>query len=242
VLTDCADCPLRSRDLFEPLSEAELRFTRGFKVGERTLEKGTPLLMEGSSTPQLFTALSGMGIRYKLLPDGRRQAVNFVLPGDFIGLQAGVMGEMSHSVDATTAMTLCVFDRAALWRLFENHPQRAYDLVWLASLEEHFLGSAVTALGQMSAEEKICWGLTRFFDRCEALGLVSNERCPFPYRQQDLADALGLSVVHTNKTLKRLRERQVLSCQNAELTILDREKARELGLADRQAVLARPLI
>ena len=242
MITDCRNCPLREGAIFDDLTADEVQFMRSFKVGETTLEKGTPILMEGSNSPQLFTALRGMGVRYKVLANGRRQVVNFVLPGDFIGLQAGVMGEMKHSVEATTSMTLCVFNRSELWTMFRQQPTRAYDLTWLASVEEHFLGEALAIVGQMSAAQRILWGLLRFFDRCDGIGLVSADACPFPYRQQDLADALGLSLVHTNKTLQKLRDRQILSWQDGTLRILDRETAREMALMDGTSAVKRPLI
>ena len=242
MVTDCANCPLRRRDAFDTLTGDELSFMQRFKVGELQIDKGAPILMEGSNSAQLFTVLHGMGLRYKLLPNGRRQVLNFILPGEFIGLQAGVMGEMKHSVEATTAMTLCVFDRTELWSLFRNQPARAFDLTWLASIEEHLLGESMASIGQMSAEQRICWGLIRFFDRCKALGLVHDDACSLPYKQQDLADALGLSLVHTNKVLKRLREAQILSWRDNRLHMLDRAKAAEMAMMTPDLPRKRPLI
>lgn len=242
MVTDCRVCPLRKAKTFRDMGADELKFMRSFKVGESVLGAGAPILMEGSNSPQLFTVLRGMGIRYKLLEDGQRQVLNFVLPGDFIGLQAGVMGEMKHSVEATTAITLCVFNRSELWTMFRQQPQRSYDLTWIASVEEHFLGDALAAVGQMSAVQRISWGLSRFFDRCEGLGLVSSNSCPFPYRQQDLADACGLSLVHTNKTLQKLRSQQILSVQDGWLRLFDREKAQDISMSDDVAPSARPLM
>jgi len=242
MVTDCAACPLRQKQCFDPLEKDELAFMRKFKVGELKVDAGTTLLMEGSNSPQLFTALRGMGLRYKLLPDGSRQVVNFVLPGDFIGLQAGVMGEMQHSVEATSPMTLCVFDRTDLWTMFRHQPTLAYDLTRVAAMEEYFLGEALASIGQMSAMGRMCWGLLRFFTRCQHLDLVQNDTCAFPFRQQDLADALGLSLVHTNKTLMKLRNLQMLSLQNGELRILDAEKIAEITGMHLDIVKKRPLI
>ncbi|MEO0486114.1 MAG: Crp/Fnr family transcriptional regulator [Pseudomonadota bacterium] len=242
MVIDCANCPLRKLDLFSRLDQDQTNFMRRFKSGELNVDAGTPLLMEGSNSPQLYTALRGMGIRHKILANGRRQVVNFVLPGDFVGLQAGVMGEMSHSVEATTPMVLCVFDRTELWNLFKTQPQRAYDLTWAAAIEEHFLGEALASVGQMSAMERIVWGLLRFYARCDGLGLVKDGKCPFPYRQQDLADALGLSLVHTNKTLTKLRDRQILSWSDGELHIFDTSAAEAVIGTSVDVPKERPLI
>jgi CRP-like cAMP-binding protein len=242
MLTDCAHCPLRKLDIHDPLSKDELSFMQTFKHGELKVAAGTPILMQSSNAPQLYTVLRGMGLRYMLLPDGRRQVIGFVLPGDFVGLQAGVMGEVKHAFDATTSMTLCVFDRADLWSLFKQEPERAYDLTWLAAVEEHFLGDALTSVGQLGAMARISWGLMRFFKRCEALGLVSDRRCPFPYRQQDIADALGLSLVHTNKTLAKLRKRQILALENGYLSIRDAGAITEMAQMDMSQPSKRPLI
>jgi len=142
MTTQCRYCPLQRKEAFHPMSSEELSFMQRFKSGELVVDPGTTILMEGSNAPQLFTALSGMAIRDKVLPNGERQVINFVFPGDFIGLQAGILGEMGHSVEARTHMRLCVFDRSEFWNFFKNHPERAFDITWLAAIEEHFLCSS----------------------------------------------------------------------------------------------------
>ncbi|MEL6284804.1 MAG: Crp/Fnr family transcriptional regulator [Pseudomonadota bacterium] len=242
MVTNCANCPLRKLNAFATIKGDELDFMQRFKVGELSIDKGTPILMQGSNSPQLYTVLKGMGIRYMVLPDGKRQVINFVLPGDFLGLQAGVMGEMKHSIDATTDMVLCVFDRSELWHLFKHQPERGFDLTWLASIQEHFLGEALASVGQMSAVQRMSWGLMRFLHRCEEIGLGDADRCRMPFTQQDLADALGLSLVHTNKTLMKLRNQQILSWSDGELHLMDRARATKLAMLDLETKSARPLI
>ncbi|MDU8909827.1 Crp/Fnr family transcriptional regulator [Aestuariicoccus sp. MJ-SS9] len=242
MATQCRNCPIRKLDLFTQMRSEEVEFMERFKVGEMTVDAGAPLMSEGANTPQLFTALSGMGLRYKLLANGRRQVINFVFPGDFLGLQAGVMNEMTHSVEATTPMRLCVFDRSELWTLFKSRPERAFDLTWLAALEERFLGETVTSVGQKSAIERVAWAFSRIYRRICALGLDRDGEIPLPYRQQDLADALGLSLVHTNKTLARLRDRQLASWSDGRLRVPDIEALEEAGLVDTSLVPRRPLM
>ncbi|KZY32178.1 Crp/Fnr family transcriptional regulator [Roseovarius sp. HI0049] len=243
MVTDCRNCWLRKRPVFLPMSEAELDFMKDFKTGELKVDPGTTLMLEGSNSPQLYTVLDGMGLRYKTLEDGERQVISFVMPGDFIGLQAGVMDEMQHSVESTTSMTLCVFDRRSLWRLFQDHPERAYDLTWIAALEEHFLGEQLAVVGRMPAEQRLATGILRLYDRSVALGMSNGPWMKLPYTQKDLADALGLSVVHTNKTLKGLRDRGILNWKNGDMEVRDYEALAALAHRDPDAdVRQRPLI
>ncbi|QQA41871.1 Crp/Fnr family transcriptional regulator [Pelagovum pacificum] len=239
----CRNCPLRRREIFAPLSDQELAFVQRFKSGELKVAPNMQLLMEGSNSPQLYTVLSGQGLRYKTLENGHRQVLNFVFPGDFLGLQAGMLGEMHHSVEATTEMVLCVFDRKEFFQIFRQYPERAYDITWLAATEEHFLGESLASIGQMAAVARMAWALQRLHARAEALGLANGDSFPMPYRQQDLADALGLSLVHTNKTLARLRDRQIASWAEGHIKIHSLTALRELaGGTDESATMTRPLI
>ncbi len=242
MATTCKNCPLRTQPVFLGMSTEDVARTQRFKSGELSVEPGTHILNEGSNTPQLFTALSGMGVRYKTLPDGRKQVINLIFPGDFIGLQAGVLGEMSHSVEATTEMTLCVFDRSGFYEWFSANPTRAFDLTWLAATEEHFLGEALLTLGQRSAIGALAWAMVRLYARGEGTGLVRNGAMPLPFRQQDIADSLGLSLVHTNKTLARLRERDLLSWSDGILRIYDKPALMEIAQMDSAKAPRRPLI
>ncbi|MDC0658523.1 Crp/Fnr family transcriptional regulator [Leisingera sp. SS27] len=240
--TACQNCPLRKRTIFTPMSREEVAFTQSFKTGEMVVDAGTTILLEGSNSPQLFTVLKGMGTRYKTLENGRRQVINFLFPGDFAGLQAGLMGEMKHSVEATTSMTLCVFRRSALFELFQQHPERAYDLTWIAAVEEHFLGETIASLGQRDARQRIAWALVRIYERLKAVGMEVKSAVPLPYRQQDLADALGLSLVHTNKMLKALRDTKLAEWQNGMLKIRSIPALAEMALIEESAPEIRPLI
>lgn len=195
-----------------------------FKVGELRVESGTTVLTEGESSPKLYTVLSGMGMRAKTLEEGRRQVVNFVFPGDLIGMQAAILGEMKHSVEASTPMVLCEFNRSDLWNMFKNHPERAYDMTWIAAVEEHFLGETLAVMGQREASQRIGWAVLRIHRRLRAVGLEKDGTVPLPFRQQDLADALGLSLVHTNKTLRRLRDEGLARWSAGRLTIPDRAR------------------
>ncbi len=242
IRTKCLACPLRDYPIFIQMTREELAFMQTFKTGELAVDAGTTILLEGSNSPHLYTVLSGMGTRSKILENGRRQVINFLFPGDFTGLQSAIMSEMKHSVEASTPMTLCAFRREDFWGLFRSHPDRAFDLTWIAAVEEHFLGETIASLGQRDAVQRISWAFVRIHQRLRAVGLFKAGKVPLPFRQQDMADALGLSLVHTNKTLQALRARKLAIWSEGKLEILDMTALAALAMIDVEKPERRPLL
>lgn len=218
--TPCQQCPLRGLSIFRDFSAKELDFVSQFKSGELSSERGATILVEGMHSAHLFTVLSGWAFRYKLLPDGRRQIMNYLLPGDLIGLQGSLMGEMDHSVEALTPVTLCVFERSKLERLFERHASLAYDLTWIAAHEERILDEHLLSIGRRSALERTAYLLSFIHQRARSAGGNGGRRI-IPITQQHVADTLGLSLVHTNKTLRKLADRKLMRWQDKGCEILD---------------------
>jgi len=221
--TPCEQCPLRALPHFREFKPDELEFVSNFKTGEMAVDAGTTILVEGSHSAHLFTVLSGWGFRYKMLDDGRRQILNYMMPGDLIGLQGSLMGEMQHSVEALSPITLCVFERDKLGTLYRNYPDLGYDLTWIAAQEERILDENLLSIGRRSALERAAYLLAFLYQRAKASNLFKGERVSIPITQQHVADTLGLSIVHTNKTLKKLGERKLIRWADRGCDILDDE-------------------
>lgn len=241
-VTDCAACPLRRLDAFVAMSEREVEFMRSFKSGELTVSRGAVIFEQGTESPYLFTVLDGFAIRYSVLPDGRRQVLNFVLKGELLGLQGEMLGEMQHTIEAVAPTRLCVFSRRRVWDMFQNVPERAYALTWIAAREESLLGERLASVGQMNGHERVAHALARLFTRGAALGMVEEGRMSLPYRQRDLADGLGLSLVHTNKILRDFRERQIAVWRERTLVVMNLEALRDEACIDEDGHLPRPLL
>jgi CRP/FNR family transcriptional regulator, anaerobic regulatory protein len=132
------------------------------------------------------------------------------------------MHEMEHSVEALTPLVLCVFPRTKLWDLYSKLPSLAFDVTWLAAREEQLIDEHLLSLGRRTALERAAYLLLHLFARAEEAGLVKNGSIQFPFTQQHLADTLGMSLVHTNKTLKRLFVTQAVRWKDRLFEINDR--------------------
>jgi CRP/FNR family transcriptional regulator, anaerobic regulatory protein len=221
-LTPCEQCPLRGRPCLREFDGEEFSFVKEFKVDELRVEPGASFLREGARSEHLYTVLSGWAFRYKMLDDGRRQILNYALPADMVGLQGALMREMEHSVEALTPLVLCVFPRTKLWDLYSRFPSLAFDVTWLAAREEQLIDENLVSLGRRTAVERAAYLLLHLFARAEESGLVKNSAIQFPFTQQHLADTLGMSLVHTNKTLKRLYQSKAVRWKDRVFEIVDR--------------------
>ncbi len=238
----CEKCPLRANDYFRSFSKSEFKFVSQFKTGELLVDEGATVLNEGNDSAHLFTVLSGWAIRYKLLEDGRRQILAFALPGDLLGLQATVIGKMDHSVEALSDLVLCVFQRDRVWELFQAQPSLGFDIAWLAAREERALDEHLLSIGQRTAEERLAYLLLTLFERARRLGLTTRTVLQSPITQHHLADALGLSLVHTNKTLRKLVGKELISWKPGEVRLRNRNGLAEVAGFEFDDTKTRPFL
>jgi len=238
----CLACPLRLRPAFKDKSDEEIRFIQSMKTDHRQLPAGADIIHPGQEDAELYTLFSGWAFRYKSLPDGRRQILNFLLPGDLVGLQAALLSAAQHGIESLTEVELCVFPRRRTYDLFARMPALAYEIAWLGSREESLIDENLTSVGQRSAQERIAALLISLYRRADALGLVSENGFTFPLTQQQLADALGLSLVHTSKTWSRLRRAGLFSLSGGRLTLLNPRLTERMALLFDSERHPRPLI
>jgi CRP-like cAMP-binding protein len=154
--------------------------------------------------------LSGWACRFRYLSDGRRQIFDFVLPGDGIGVC-----ERPHAVASSTTQALTPVTLLDAGRLFsQDSPQGAADLRSALETAKDIRESrgldAMMRLGRMTALERTAHLLLELHDRMEAVGLAQDGRFPLPVTQETLADALGMSVVHVNRTLQEMRRERLV--------------------------------
>jgi len=213
---------LRALQLFHEPKGEELELVQSLKRCERRIEAGEPLIHEGQTDAPLYTLLRGWAFRYKTLSDGRRQILNFLLPGDFIGVQQKMDDAAAHGVEALTEAVFCVFQRDALWELHRRSPTMGFNVTWLTAHEESMVDDTLLSVGRRSAEERIASMLILLFKRVSAMQSdMGAGGVDFPLTQQHIADGLGLSLVHTNKTLRKLEQRGLHQIADGRLYLRD---------------------
>ncbi|BDT66608.1 nitrogen fixation regulation protein FixK [Comamonadaceae bacterium OS-1] len=218
----CIECPLRLLPLFVEHKDDEVALVQSLKRREIHLRAGETLIFEGQTDAPLFTLRSGWAFRYKTLSDGRRQILTFLLAGDFIGVQQKMDDAAAHGVQTLTDAQLCVFQRDALWELHRRSPTMGFNITWLTAHEESMVDDTLLSVGRRNAEERIAMLLIILFKRAAALQPDGGQAgVPFPLTQQHIADGLGLSLVHTNKTLRKLERRGLHHIEDGTLYMRD---------------------
>ena len=223
----CSSCRWRSTGVFTPVEPHTLQFIEAFRSETTAVAAGGTIIQEQQPGGKLFTIYSGWAFRYKSLSDGRRQILNFLLPGDLVGLQQEFSDSTLHGVEAVTAVSLCVFPRDGLWSLFREHPELGYDITWLSARGEGVVDDHLLTTGQRNATERVAMLLMHLYRRLERLGLEQKDpdgkggSIDWPINQQHIADTLGLSLVHTNKTLRRLRHLGLHEIRDGRLRLLN---------------------
>ena len=238
----CHDCQLRACGLFKPVTAEELASIQNIKNAHLDVQAGSEIIRIGDPAPEVYTLYAGWAFRYKMLPDGRRQILAFLVPGDLLGLQAAMFDAALFGIEALTDVQLCVLPRKKLWGLFGKMPGLAFDVAWLGSRSESFVDENLTSVGRRAAAERVAALIVTLYKRVKVLGMVDNETFAFPLTQQHIADALGLSLVHTNKTLAKLRRMGMLKQFNGTMALLNPRVLERVAQHFDDDVPMRPLI
>lgn len=184
------------------------------------------LMVEGRDIASPHLILSGWAARVRILLDGRRQFLNFLLPGDVIGLYQHQKPVAPTSVITLTEVTTCV---PPAWG---TSPALDEAYAVAHALDEAFLLAQIARLGRMNAMERIGDLMLELQERLTMGELAQGRSFELPITQETLADALGLTAVHVNRMLQAARRAGDLIWSSRSMTIPDpKSLARKVGRA-----------
>lgn len=197
-------------------------------ASHRVVPAGREIYAEGEDCDSLFLVHSGWVIQHQILEDGRRQILNFALPGSLLGFQADFDSAMSHTAECLTDVSLAVVPKSQLPELFRRDPNLAIGFTRLAAETLNSAYESLTDVGRRTAREAVAHLLMRLFLKMRKV----NTSAPFgaidfPLTLEHIGDSLGLTGVHVCRTLKFLREDGIVHLTRGTLRILDLD-----GLAD----------
>ncbi len=184
---------------------------------------------EGEVNASAFILAEGWALSYKILPDGDRQIVDFQIPGDFLGLRSILFRTADHNIEAATRIEASEVLTSDILDGFRNAPRLATAILWAASRDEAMVVEHLVNLGRRSAEERMTHMLLELGARLKLIGMGDMTGFDCPLTQYHLADALGLSAVHVNRILRRLREDGLLTFQKGRVVFDDFDRVRELA-------------
>ncbi len=199
----------------------------------RLIPAGGILYAQGETCEDIFTVIEGWVFLHHILEDGRRQVLDFLLPGDFCGGLAASEDGASHTAEALTEVTVAVLPRSRLPAMFASNP--GYGEAFMTRMVGALLCAydALTDAGRRTAIEAVAHLLLRLDARIRATeDDPRRAEIDFPLTQEHIGDALGLTAVHVCRTLRVLREQGIATLSRMRLRIEDRQHLMEIAGAE----------
>lgn len=203
----------------------------------RTVAARVDIREEGDDPRSVNVILDGWACRYRQLPNGQRQIVSLLLPGDPCDPQVFQQRRVHHAIGALTTVSLAQIRGSAMKELMARS----------STLDEAFLRERLSAtaiqyewtvsLGRRSAIERLAHLFCELYARLDAVGLADGASCPMLLTQNDMANVLGQTSVHINRTLRDLRNMELIALQSRRLTILDHAALQTLAMFEPTYVL-----
>lgn len=195
---------LRKFERRGPLEDADRAAFLQLPFRKRSVEPHQYIVREGDLTSECCLILDGFAYRQKTTVEGARQILSIHLPGDFIDLEASLLRQADHNIQALTRCEVAMVSASSIRALHREHPLLA-EAMWVDTLiDASIFREWILNVGQREAKARVAHILCEFSKRVELAGLRSEEGFQFPMTQEQLGEATGLTTVHVNRTLKAL--------------------------------------
>ena len=216
----------------DALSEEEKGLLAGAMTVEMDFATGQDIVAEGSRPGYSTLIIEGLAARYKVLEDGGRQFTSLQVPGDFVDLHAFLLKTMDHGIIALSPCRVIAADHSRLRAITEQAPHLTR-LLWLNTLVDGAIHREwIVAMGRRSKTAHLAHLVCELFVRLQVVKQTNGMSFRLPLSQAELADVLGLSVVHMNRVIGALRRVGVIGWANYMVTILDWQRLVEIAEFD----------
>lgn len=190
----------------------------------------TDILTEGEKVDECHVILSGLAARYKILENGERQIMAFLVPGDLCDAEVFILEEMDHSVMALSDTRCAIVPAKEMRELLREVSCLAEALWWGTMTDLAVLRERIVDHGRRNARERVAHLLYEVLVRYRVVGATHDEAFTFPVTQEELADATGMTPVHLNRTLQQLRAEGLIEFKNKMLKVTNPEGLKDAAL------------
>lgn len=205
------------------LAPAEIEFLRELHGLKKKFTRHRDIIAQGRPYRNVLILCSGLVCHYKILPDGKRQVLNLLLPGDLIGFPACFFENAVNAASSLTEVIVATLPIPNLQELFAKFPRVAVALYWISAREMALSNERLLDLGRRSAHERLAHFILELLVRLREVGLADELSYFLPLTQETIADALGLSGPHISRLLRSLREERLITIHGHRLTVTDLE-------------------
>jgi CRP-like cAMP-binding protein len=203
------------------LSDVDLTLLDHLRPRERSFARGSQIVAARTEQTESCLMLHGVAARETLTHDGKRQISALHFAGDFVDLHGFVLKEIDHGVTAVTDCTVGFISHASIAAAIERSPRLGRALWMLTAIDAAIQRAWIACLGRSRALPRLGHLLCETYLRLKLVGLADQHRFPFPITQTELADVMGLSPVHMNRTIQELRATSLVTWDGATVVIRD---------------------
>ena len=214
---------------FIRLSEEEVGVLEALCANQERFNAGVSLAEEGDPARLGFVVTRGLACRYRLLADGRRQILAFLIPGDCFDLHAFLLRSMDHSVVTVAATRLATISQDKVIEIVALYPRIGAAFWWSAMQDAAIMRERIVSLGRRNARARVAYLLCELIWRQRAIGFSDDHAMRLPLTQVDIADALGLTAVHVNRVLQAFRRAGLITLVRRRLQLHDVDALQNLA-------------
>jgi CRP-like cAMP-binding protein len=228
---------LRKRTEITPDEEQAIRDA----VAEtRELPADEIVVHAGQELNSSLLLIDGWLARSKDLASGERQVTELHVAGDFADLHGFTLKRLDHDVLSLSDCTVAVVPHDRIRDMITRFPRLARIYWFSTNIDAAITREWALSLGQRSALSRMAHLFCELYERLDVVGLAGEDGYEFPLTQRELAECMGLTVVHANRTIQALRRQGLIELRDRQLTIKDRDGLEGVAEFDRTYLYLEP--
>ncbi|MEC9483473.1 MAG: Crp/Fnr family transcriptional regulator [Halomonas sp.] len=219
----------RKFERFHAFTESEKEMLIDSIERVEKIGKGRDIISEGRNPEHVHLLLEGWACRYQLLDSGKQHIMAFLIPGDLCDVHVTLLDYMDHSIRAVSPAKVAYIPTRQIKEILGCHQRIANALFWAMLVDEAILRQWLVNLGSRSAVQRIAHLICEMRVRSSVAGICKENTFTFPLTQEELGEAMGLTQVHTNRSLRKLRDEGLIRRDRYELEICDWARLQQIA-------------